>query len=184
MPAPTTTNGTEEGVGTPLKHAATTIDFNLDGPKPSPSEGEGTPAATSIRNVILDEEGRQPSDLAELLMAHHQYAHISMRKLQEMAKQGVLPKCLAKCRIPTCSACLYSKATKRPWRGKQSKKGSGRDNPRRPGHIVSVDQLVSPTPGLISPITGFLTTNDEDDDIILHFDLRGPRFQKSVSIIQ
>ena len=28
----------------------------------------------------------------------------------------------------------------------------------RPGHVVSVDQLVSPTPGLIAQMTGFLTT--------------------------
>jgi hypothetical protein len=29
---------------------------------------------------------------------------------------------------------------------------------RRPGQVVSVDQLVSPTPGLIAQTTGFLTT--------------------------
>ena len=75
-----------------------------------------------------------------------------------MAKQGLIPKRLAKCRKPTCSACLYSKATKRPWRGKESKQGDGRQRPQRPGQIVSVDQLVSPTPGLIAQITGFLTT--------------------------
>jgi hypothetical protein len=92
-------------------------------------------------------------------MLHHQYGHISMRKLQEMAKQGILPKRLATCRIPTCSACLYSKATRRPWRGKTSRLGKEAGaTAQRPGHVVSVDQLVSPTPGLIAQMTGFLTT--------------------------
>jgi hypothetical protein len=82
-----------------------------------------------------------------------------MRKLQEMAKQGIIPRRLAKCRIPTCSACLYSKATKRPWRGKPRTRGSDNETqPTKPGEIVSVDQLVSPTPGLIAQMTGFLTT--------------------------
>ena len=143
--------------GDDLNASATPVDFNLNGPSKPTSEGEKT-ATTSVTNVITDEEDRQPSDLAELLMAHHQYGHISMKKIQEMARQGIFPKRLAKCRVPTCSACLYSKATKRPWRGKESKKGSGKKLPRRPGHIVSVDQLVSPTPGLIAQMTGFLTT--------------------------
>ena len=73
-------------------------------------------------NVIIDEEDRQPGDLTELLTLHHQYGHISMRKLQEMAKQRIIPKRLAKCRVLTCSACLYSKATKKPWRGKETKR--------------------------------------------------------------
>ena len=81
-----------------------------------------------------------------------------MQKLQEMARQGKISKKLAKCRIPTCSACLYSKATKRPWRGKESKKGRPTKTLTRPGQVVSVDQLVSPTPGLIAQMTGFLTT--------------------------
>jgi hypothetical protein len=57
---------------------------------------------------------------------------------------------------------MYAKATKRPWRGKQSKQGKNEEipQPRPPGQIVSVDQLVSPTPGLIAQMTGTLTTSD------------------------
>ena len=142
-----------------FKDTATTVDFDLNGPTTPASEGESKASQpTSITNIITDEEDRQPSDLAELLMLHHQYGHISMRKLQEMAKQGVIPKRLAKCRVPTCSACLYSKATKRPWRGKESKQGDGQKVPTRPGQMVSVDQLVLAPPGLIAQMTGFLTT--------------------------
>ena len=67
-------------------------------------------------SVVVDEEDRQESTPeAELLMAHHQLQHISFSKLQEMAHQGILPQRLAQCKIPTCSACLYGKATKRDW---------------------------------------------------------------------
>jgi hypothetical protein len=153
---PTTNNSLS--VNSIFKDTATAVEFDLNGPTTPASEGERTATPTSIVNVISDEEDRQPSDLAELLMLHHQYGHISMRKLQEMAKQGMIPRRLAKCRIPTCSACLYSKATKKPWRGKESKDGDGKKKPTHPGQVVSVDQLVSPTPGLIAQMTGFMTT--------------------------
>ena len=67
-------------------------------------------------SIIVDEEDRQKSTPeAELLMAHHRFQHISFSKLQEMAHQGILPRRLAHCKIPSCSACLYGKATKRAW---------------------------------------------------------------------
>ena len=134
-----------------------TTEFNLNGPSMTASEGESTTASTS--NVIIDEENRQPgSEMMQLLMAHYQYGHTPMRKLQTMAAQGILPKRLAKCRIPVCSACLYAKATRKPWRGKTRQNDDGDEKPSKPGQVVSVDQLVSPTPGLIAQMTGFLTT--------------------------
>ena len=73
-------------------------------------------------SIIVDKEDRQESSPeAELLMAHHRFQHISISKLQEMARQGILPWRLAQCKIPSCSACLYGKATKRDWRSKQGK---------------------------------------------------------------
>ena len=63
-------------------------------------------------SVVVDEEDCQESTPeAELKMAHHRFQHISFSKLQEMAHQGILPRRLAQCKIPTCSACLYGKAT-------------------------------------------------------------------------
>ena len=62
-------------------------------------------------SVVVNEEDRQESTPeAELLMAHHRFQHISFSKLQEMARQGILPRRLAQCKIPTCSACLYGKS--------------------------------------------------------------------------
>ena len=108
-------------------------------------------------SVIIDEEDRQKSTPeAEILMAHHRFQHISFSKLQEMARQGILPKKLAHCKIPSCSACLYGKATKRAWRSKLGKQTTEKKT-LKPGEVISVDQMVSPVPGLIAQMVGFLT---------------------------
>ena len=108
-------------------------------------------------SIIVDEEDRQETTPeAELLMAHHRFQHISFSKLQEMARQGILPKKLAHCKIPSCSACLYGKATKRAWRSKLGKQKTEKKI-LKPGEVSSVDQMVSPVPGLIAQMVGFLT---------------------------
>ena len=135
--------------------------FALNGPSSTPSTGEKSDSTLTNQhpNIIEDEENRQPqTEMAELLSVQHKYGHIPMRKLQEMARQGTLPRRLAKCNIPTCSARLYAKATKKPWRGKTTKRSGDAEQVTKPGAVVSVDQLVSPTPGLIAQMTGFLTT--------------------------
>ena len=73
-----------------------------------------------------------------------------------MAQQGVIPWRLATCPIPVCSSCMYSKATKRQWRYKTAKNDKQGKMELHPGDVVSVDQLVSPTPGLIAQMTRFL----------------------------
>jgi hypothetical protein len=55
----------------------------------------------------------------ELPKYHQRMGHISFAKLQLIAKQGALPKHLAKkCKIPVCSSCLYAKMSKKPWQHK------------------------------------------------------------------
>ena len=108
-------------------------------------------------SILLDEEDRQASTPeAELLIAHYRFQHISFSKLQEMARQGILPRKLAHCKIPSCSACLYGKATKIAWRSKLGKHTTERKT-LKPGEVISVDQMVSPVPGLIAQMVGFLT---------------------------
>lgn len=122
----------------------TRTDFNLDGPAPH-------------KPVIIEaeEEKQATTDTDLLLRYHHRFAHLSFAKLQEMAKQNVIPTRLAKCQVPVCTACLYAKATKRRWRDKQKKGWTKPPNAaKEPGDVVSVDQLVSPTPGLIAHMTG------------------------------
>ena len=106
------------------------------------------------------EDGHKEQDPSlGLLKIHQRFGHISFRKLQWMAKQGVLPKSYATCDIPVCPACAYGKMIKRPWRSKKEKNYDKTDHTSlRPGEKVAVDQLVSPTPGLIAQMTGRLTT--------------------------
>ncbi len=125
-----------------------TVEFDLDGPT-----GKNRPI------IVEDEEDIQPTNLAaEMLRYHHKFGHVSFARLQEMAKLGIIPKRLAKCPVPTCSACLYAKAIRRKWRGKTANNSDEATKPSKPGECVSVDQLKSPTPGLIAQLSGFLTT--------------------------
>jgi hypothetical protein len=88
------------------KPIGTTFDLNLHG-----SQKKGRPA------IIEDEEDQQPtSNAAKLLRYHHKFGHVLFKKLQEMAKIRAIPKQLATCTVPSCSACLYTKAIKRKWR--------------------------------------------------------------------
>jgi hypothetical protein len=91
--------------------------FNLDGPKRT--ESVQTPT------IIKDKEDspKLESVAAEFLKKHHCLNHLSMAKMQVMAKQGILPKKCSKCDIPIicCTSCLYGKATRRPWRTKPKK---------------------------------------------------------------
>ena len=73
-----------------------------------------------------------------------------------MAKQGVMEAKYARYPKPECAAYAYAKLTKRQWRPKTRSEYEG-DRLQNPGEVVSVDQMVSPTPGLIAQITGKLT---------------------------
>ena len=77
--------------------------------------------------------------------------------LQEMAKQGALPSKYANCPIPTCSACLYGKASKKPTRDKPTLVRKTKRE-LKPGDVTSVDQMTSVTPGLVAQMSGTLTT--------------------------
>jgi hypothetical protein len=124
--------------------------FDLNGPN-------NTDQPTT--NIVDDEEDQQPtSAAAELLQYHHKFGHVSFRRLQEMAKQATIPKRLAKCPVPACSACLYAKAIRRQWRHRTPNNKIESRKPTKPGERISVDQMVSPTPGLIAQLTGKLTT--------------------------
>ncbi|CAJ1959006.1 unnamed protein product [Cylindrotheca closterium] len=123
--------------------------FDLDGPT---TDGAPKPA------VIAEEEEKQPTtDSQQLLRLHHQMGHISFAKLQSMAKQNIIPRRLANADIPRCTACCFAKATRRQWREKRRKHWTKERTVTRPGEVISVDQLVSPSPGLIAQISGTLT---------------------------
>ena len=146
----------KEGDNQSQQSTPTSTDMNIDTPQTTDST---MPRKYNIPIVEDDAPTtKAPTTVeAELLRYHQQFGHISFERLKEMAKIGVIPKHLAKCHTPACAACLYAKTTKRPWRQKQ------RNNFKpitatEPGELVSVDQLVSPTPGFIAQMTGRLTT--------------------------
>ena len=74
-----------------------------------------------------------------------------------MARQGIIRKSLANAKTPLCSACAFAKITKRKWRDKPSHSDGKETTAQYPGQRVSVDMLVSPTPGLKAQMTGFIT---------------------------
>jgi hypothetical protein len=119
------------------------------------TEGADAPA------IIKDEEDTAVRDnpAAEFLRWHHKLNHMSAAKMQAMARQGLLPKKLAKCQVPTCTSCSYGRATRRPWRTKPrlGHQGGKLCTATGSGQCVSVNQLESSTPGLIAQMKGWLT---------------------------
>ena len=128
------------------------IDFSLMPDDKATSETQSTPT------VDTDEEHKVHNHAAELLRIHHQFNHIGFAKLQQMAKCGIIPKRYSTCQVPICSACMYGKATKRPWRHKAKKQPPSKlKKITHAGQCVSVDMLKSPTPGLVAQMAGWIT---------------------------
>jgi hypothetical protein len=114
---------------------------------------DGTKAISSPESL----EASSGSAEDELLRWHYRLSHVSMTRLQRMAKEGYLPKKLATCRMPLCQACIYGKLTRRPWRTKGGKLQSDSMTATTPGQCVSVDQLESPVHGFVGQMKGKLT---------------------------
>ena len=103
------------------------------------------------------EEMKHASLSQELLNYHKRFGHIHFKRLYEMAKQGVIPRRLMHAEQPACAACLYARATKKGWRGKGRLNWQRTTRATSPGQCISVDQLNSPTPGLVAQMKGRLT---------------------------
>ena len=81
----------------------------------------------------LNETKEIHSSQRELLLLHKKMGHISMTRLQNMAKQQMLPKHISKCVIPRCMACMFGKATRKPWRNKPYKTKTEKIKPSSTG---------------------------------------------------
>lgn len=93
----------------------------------------------------------------QLLYWHLRLGHLSFTKVKLLAILGILPKSLINVRIPKCAGCLLGAMTKKPWRVKGEKNKKILKTAKKPGDIVSVDQLESSTPGFIGQLKGILT---------------------------
>ena len=75
-----------------------------------------------------------------------------------MGKLGITPKKFEKCDTPTCASCMYAKSTCKPWSGRSRNTPHKPLQVTNPVQIVSMEQLVSPTPGIVAQITVIITT--------------------------
>ena len=90
---------------------------------------------------------------------HEKLGHVSFDTLNRLAQAGLIPKDLANVPPPKCPGCQYSKAHRKPWRAKGWRLNNRQLKPANcPGEGVSVDQLVSPTPGFVPTHRGRPTT--------------------------
>ena len=76
-----------------------------------------------------------------------------------MSKQGMLPQKLTIHPVPVFTECLFGKATQRKWRHEVSDKEPPKIISTNMGKVVSVDQMILPTPGLVAQMTGWPTTH-------------------------
>ena len=138
----------------PLSHRVEwTSSSNDDKPREFDLNGPSSSKATKQHSDTLN----MSFEARDMLKLHYKLGHMPFAKMREMARQGHIPKQFAKCDVPLCSACIYAKQTRKPWRNKPLKQREVDDHQLEPGEVVSVDQMVSPTPGLIAQMTGILT---------------------------
>jgi len=112
----------------------------------------------SIKSMKKDKDDATMKLEAEFLQCHFDHAHMHPDRLRLMSKQGILPRKFINARFPFCAACAHGKATRRPWRSKIVNNKDEAYIPTKPGELISVDQLMSPTHGIIAKMTGILTS--------------------------
>lgn len=73
----------------------------------------------------------------QLLTHHKRFGHIDMRRVQDLARYGLVPRNLCQCPIPKCADCLLGKQPRRP-------KGihPTMNNKLSPGDMIHCDQLI------------------------------------------
>jgi hypothetical protein len=101
---PKLSDATTKVVMTKASDNDNTTSFSLDGP---------------LEAAVVEDEEVNISDLqSELMHWHYRLGHLSYRKLKQMALSHEIPYRLRNARPFRCSACMFSKATKKPWRTK------------------------------------------------------------------
>jgi hypothetical protein len=97
-------------------------------------------------------------DQAELMRWHYRLGHLSFAKLKMVAKNGEMPRCLAKVPAPKCVGCLFGAMMKLPWHGKESKSSHKVFVVTKPGECVSVDHMISTHIEFFAQLKGKLTS--------------------------
>ena len=92
---------------------------------------------------------------ALLAAIHERLGHLLYPRLRLMARAGLIPKELAAVEPLKCPGCAYGKAHRKPVRHKGQRKRLRQAT--RPGEVVSMDQLESPTSGFVPTHRGIPT---------------------------
>ena len=157
-------------------------DLSIDDAKKEPIPLSFHDEKTTV-DVDKDLSSMDPTSV--MLYLHCKLGHIPFMTMRNMAKVGLLPKKIIKCREPKCSSCLFGAATRRAWRTKSPIKQIGRQYQiTAPGDCTSVDQFESPVPGLVAQIKGIPTTARYTSGTVFvdHFtDTTFVHFQKSLT---
>jgi GAG-pre-integrase domain len=101
----------------------------------------------------VEDSGPTLKPEAELLQWHERLSHMPLRRIQQLAVDGILPRRLARCKCLLCPACVYGKMTRRKWWNSPITKFITPHDVER-GSMVSVDQLQSNIPGFIAQMKG------------------------------
>ena len=83
--------------------------------------------------------------------------HLPFPKLKQLARNGEIPKKLAKLAAPKCAGCLFGAMTKLPWCGKEYKSSHEVFVATKPGETISVNQMTSTEVGFFPQLKGTLT---------------------------
>ena len=114
-----------------------------------------TPTMAALHDPKISIEKRKQM---RLLTIHESLGHTSFHIIRLLCLAGILPRELAKVAPPLCPGCSYGKANRNPWRRKGLRNLKKIKPVTIPGQAVSVNQLVSYTPGLIPTHRGIPTT--------------------------
>ena len=122
-------------------------------------------------NDDLDAMDHHPTfndNIQEYMHWHYRLNHASFNTMYNMARLKLLPqqvssfiKTMHKTRQkpPLCNDCTCAKACRKQWRQKPTH-NSNPPKELKPGDVVSVDQLISSTPGLVACLHGGRPTHE------------------------
>ena len=109
---------------------------------------EPVPMIQDEDTTVEEDSPTYSQNTQEYMHWHYRLNHPTHTVMLKMAKQKMLPRRITKIltdmgklgtKAPMCNDCCGAKATRRPWRGKESRhKQSHLRRPTHPGEVVSV----------------------------------------------
>ena len=93
-----------------------------------------------------------------LLTIHKSLGFTIFQIIRILCLAGILPRELANVATPLCLGYRYGKYNQRPWRQKGKSNLKNIEPVTIPSQVISIEQLISYTPGLIPTHRGIPTT--------------------------